>query len=479
MGAAVVTATDADLGFAGAVSGFTVSAHLVDGERTPDLAGWLDQRLHATRFEVTRIPFGRMTGWYFEPDGGNLVHESRKYFSIEGLEVTTDRGDRDSWTQPIINQPEIGVLGVIVKSFEGVPHCLLQAKMEPGNLNTLQLSPTVQATRSNYTRVHGGRTVPYLDYFTHPRRGRILADSIQSEQGSWFLYKRNRNMVVEVTEDIPLLDDFCWLTIGQVHELLRVDHMINMDTRTVLACLPFEPTGRARRPEVDGAYQQALLNSVAREQRPMHTIDEILGWMTEAKARHRFARKYVPLSAVRRWRRGGSAISHEEGKYFDVIAVEVVAGNREVARWCQPMLTPVEQGRVAMLVRSIGGVLHLLVQVRLEAGVLNVAELAPTLQCNPKNTADLPGHRRPRYLDIVLAADSAQIRYDAVQSEEGGRFYQADTRYQIIDVGEDFPLEVPDDFRWITVRQLNELLRHSNYLNIQIRSMLAALHTTW
>ena len=42
---------------------------------------------------------------------------------------------------------------------------LLQAKAEPGNINKIQISPTVQATKSNYTRVHGGKEIPYLRYF--------------------------------------------------------------------------------------------------------------------------------------------------------------------------------------------------------------------------------------------------------------------------------------------------------------------------
>ena len=45
--------------------------------------------------------------------------------------------------------------------------------------------------------------------------------------------------------------------------------------------------------------------------------------------------------------------------------------------------------------------------------------------------------------------------------------------------GEDFPLDVPDEYRWMTVRQVTELLQHSNYVNIQARSLLAGVHTTW
>ncbi|NED05567.1 NDP-hexose 2,3-dehydratase, partial [Streptomyces sp. SID6648] len=33
------------------------------------------------------------------------------------------------------------------------------------------------------------------------------------------------------------------------------------------------------------------------------------------------------------------------------------------------------------------------------------------------------------------------------------------------------------DFRWMTVRQLVDLLRHSHYVNIQARSLVACLHS--
>ena len=42
---------------------------------------------------------------------------------------------------------------------------ILQAKVEPGNINKIQISPTVQATKSNYSRIHGGKTIPFLKYF--------------------------------------------------------------------------------------------------------------------------------------------------------------------------------------------------------------------------------------------------------------------------------------------------------------------------
>lgn len=74
------------------------------------------------------------------------------FFSIDGIRIATNYLDVSTWDQPIINQPEIGFLGFITKKIGGVVHFLAQAKIEPGNLNIVQLSPTLQATRSNLCR---------------------------------------------------------------------------------------------------------------------------------------------------------------------------------------------------------------------------------------------------------------------------------------------------------------------------------------
>ena len=133
------------------------------------------------------------------------------------------------WDQPIINQPEIGFLGFIVKKFNGVMHFLMQAKIEPGNLNIVQLSPTLQATRSNYTRVHGGKSPNYLEYFNGEKEVYVLVDQLQSEQGARFLHKRNRNIIVEINEDeeISVKDGFIWVSLGQIKELLRYPNAVS------------------------------------------------------------------------------------------------------------------------------------------------------------------------------------------------------------------------------------------------------------
>ena len=175
---------------------------------TPEILTWMKQKNKEVKYELIQKPLSQLRGWEYADD--RIQHHSGKFFSIQGIRITTNYGLVPTWDQPIINQPEIGFLGFIVQKKKGVLHFLLQAKIEPGNLNVVQLSPTLQATRSNYMRVHGGKTPLYLEYFTGEKKVDVLVDQLQSEQGARFYQKRNRNIIVEVdeNEEIPIYDNF-------------------------------------------------------------------------------------------------------------------------------------------------------------------------------------------------------------------------------------------------------------------------------
>lgn len=427
--------------------------------RTSDFRDWLAERGRANTFRVDPVPFAELDGWSFQEGTGNLVHRSGRFFTVEGLHVTLDDpyGDRPftEWYQPIIKQPEVGILGILVKEFDGVLHFLMQAKMEPGNRNLLQLSPTVQATRSNYTKVHKGADVKYIEYFVGPGRGRVIADTLQSEHGTWFYRKSNRNMIVEAVGDVPLMDDFCWLTLGQISELLHEDNLINMDSRTVLSCIPYGDTGEG-----------ALLSDT-----------QLRSWITGERSRHDIRVERVPLGTISGWKHTEATIEHEEGRHFKVVAVAVQAGNREVTGWTQPLFEPVGLGVTAFLTRAFDGVPHVLVHARVEPGFIDTIELGPTVMYTPGNYAHLPEKDRPPFLDTVLSTGADRIRYEAIHSEEGGRFLNAEARALIIEADEaDAPLDPPPGYAWATLPQLRSLVRHGHYLNVQARTLLACLN---
>ncbi|WP_028477016.1 NDP-hexose 2,3-dehydratase family protein [Nocardia sp. CNY236] len=419
---------------------------------------WFAARAHANDYLVELISLDKMDGWYADPRTGDVYHQSGRFFSVVGVHASTASRTPAAWSQPIIRQPEIGILGIIAKRMNGTVYLLMQAKMEPGNVNLLQLSPTVQATRSNFTRVHRGASVPYLEYFLQPHRGRPVFDSLQSEQGSWFLGKRNRNMIVEVDDEVPVLADFCWLSVDQIADLTRVPNLVNMDARTVLSGVPFL-TGAPGRPDGDA----------------LHPLGAVLSWFTEVKSRNQLDRRIVPLGGLPEWERVDGVIRRPDGRHFSVIGVDVRASNREVRQWSQPMLRPVGRGVIAFLAKDFDGVVHVLVHARTEAGTTDIVEMGPTVACIPDNYAAAVGPPRPRYLDRVLEAPVDQILVDVVHSEEGGRFYHAENRYLVVAVGDDFPVALPQDYCWMTIEQLTGFVRYGNHVNVGARCLLSCM----
>lgn len=386
----------------------------------------------------------------------------------------------------IINQPEIGFLGFIVKKFNGVLHFLLQAKIEPGNINVVQLSPSLQATRSNYMRVHGGSKPNYLEYFTGEKEVTILIDQLQSEQGARFLHKRNRNIIVEVdeNEDFEVKDGFIWATLGQLKDLLHHPNVVNMDSRTVMSCVQFGsyPERSLRLlttvNNLSGKValrQDSYLYSVLSADNHLHDLQDIIQWITSLKFKYELSVSRIGIEEMRHWHYDNITVSHDDGKYFDVIGAHVEIDNREVVAWDQPMVRSAQEGLIGFIVKKIDGIYHFLVQAKLEAGNFDVVELAPTVQCLTGNYRKGKNEYTIPYLEDILNAPNENIWYSSYQSEEGGRFFREQNLNTIVEVGDEFPIDVDENYCWMTLNQMLSFVTYNNYLNIAARSLLAAI----
>jgi dTDP-4-dehydro-6-deoxy-alpha-D-glucopyranose 2,3-dehydratase len=443
---------------------------------------WLNRRRDEVTVNIQHIRFADMQQWGFDEQGVSLRHQSGKFFSIDGIHVNTNWGLVSEWSQPIINQPEVGLLGIITREIDGVLYFLMQAKIEPGNINYVQLSPTLQATKSNYTQVHKGKKPRYLEYFLDKNRHTILVDQLQSEQGARFLKKRNRNMIIQVDEDVPVHEDFAWLTLGQIKKLMRIDNTVNMDTRTVISAIPFGEY----RPDVldffnimsgsrgDDPFKRGMLNSSLISSGSLYDFDLILSWLAHIKTKYELEVNKIPLNELKHWIKTDEDIHHDEGKFFKVIPVSVEIDNREVSKWTQPLMQPAQEGLIAFIIKKFNGIYHFLVQAKVECGNLDILELAPTVQCLTGNYRNTQKGTLP-FLDDVLNAQLGQIKYNTLQSEEGGRFYREQNRNIIMEVNDEFDRELPENFTWMTLAQLKMFLKFNNYLNIQSRSLISAI----
>lgn len=440
---------------------------------------WIRDQNEMILVNLKKIPFADLNNWHFSDSFQNLRHDSGKFFSIDGIRIQTNQHIKE-WEQPIINQPEIGYLGFITKEFNGILHFLMQAKIEPGNVNHVQLSPTLQATKSNYTQVHKGKRPHYLEYFINASPEQILVDQLQSEQGARFLRKRNRNIIIKIDDNVPLLDNFIWLTLGQIKMLMMEDNMINMDTRTVISGISFsQENDNSKLNQIDfrnfdlSNVGLDLFQSMYSVDQQKNSFEDIIRFVTRKKCEFELSVEKIPLKSIKNWIVGDTEIYHEEHKYFKVIAVEVEIGNREVVKWSQPMIEPAQDGICAFVCKKINGVIHFIVQAKLEAGNFDIIEFAPTVQCLTGNYMLKPDS--VPFLEMVLKAPKEQIVFDTLQSEEGGRFFREQNRNMLVFADDNMSDQLPDSYIWMTLNQLQNFIRFNNYVNIQARSLIAAL----
>lgn len=426
---------------------------------------WIESRRSLVKHRIEEIDLYQLKKWKFYDH--QIEHESGKFYQIQ---FRRNYIDGREWDQPIINQPEIGILGFITKQFDGVLHFLVQAKIEPGNINIVQLSPTVQSTKSNFTKVHGGSLTPFVEYFLKGQ-SRILVDQLQSEQGSRFFQKRNRNIIIEI-EDYLEHENYMWMTLGDLIALTKYPNTVNMDSRTVLSCIHFGSYAFEHlelRDFLGGCYHDSSwIDSLLRKDVYQKSHPEILSLITDLKFRREANSRTIYLSETPEWNFLNGKVTHIDDKYFDVTGYRIFIENRESSEWDQPMIHPKSEGICCFFAKKFDGVYHLLVQLKDEIGSFDGVEMAPTIQMSVENL-----DKSPFYEQYQKLINTDSVLFDVMQSEEGGRFFQEQNRNIIIEINED--LELPRNYIWMTLNQLKTFLQYNNYVNIQARSIMSSL----
>ncbi|WP_242826623.1 NDP-hexose 2,3-dehydratase family protein [Oribacterium sp. NK2B42] len=440
---------------------------------TDDILTWIKEKNRDVRVDIRKIPYD-YTGdnWHYDQERGEIRNRDGSFFQIKGLQKAED--GRILHEQPIIIQNEIGYLGIICKEFDGVLYFLMQAKIEPGNVNKIQISPTIQATKSNFMQVHGGRVPAFLEYFSNKRNYEIIVDQIQSEQSSRFLRKRNRNIIIVVNEEIEVPDTHRWMTLGQIKQLMRYDNLVNMDTRTVISCIPFSLR--------DFSYKELSHIRMLFHQEPFYNsvffgnsgseINKIYQYMNEVKMLDRSEIRLVDLYSLASWKRKMDEISSEHGA-FKVVYCDIEIEGREVRRWQQPLLEAEGQSVFGLIYCVEDNLQKFLIQTKSEVGCFDKIEIGPSVQLEP---GENPNASLVDALFTYNYEHNRGIEFDGLFSEEGGRFYQEQNRNVIMKIEKgDLPQPLPEGYFWADFQTLNILIQFNNCLNIQLRNLLSVL----
>lgn len=445
-----------------------------EANATEDILAWVSARNKSVAVDIQKSTLSSSKTWFYDKDLGTIHNQNHSFFSISGFEKRNDDGS--VVRQPIILQQEIGFLGIICQEINGVMHFLMQAKIEPGNINKIQLSPTIQATKSNFTQKHGGARPPYLEYFERAAQYEIVVDQIQSEQSSRFYKKRNRNILIRVEEEIPVLPSHKWMTLKQIKTLMKVDNLVNMDTRTVLSCIPYCKLQMTSEEEAElkGLCSNAALYRSIFEPSTENILPDLYQYINNYKMFEDSDGILVPLDQLEGWVMGDDKIACKTPYPYQVIFCDIAIEGREVKQWTQPLFEATGIATFGLLCCEQNGVLKFLVRAMPELGCFDGLELGPTVQ---REAVPLPGHKATDIDQFFFSRleQGKGIFFDQLLSEEGGRFYHEQNRNILMQVKEEELPPLPEGYFWADYRTLNELVQINNTLNIQLRNLLSLL----
>jgi dTDP-4-dehydro-6-deoxy-alpha-D-glucopyranose 2,3-dehydratase len=369
---------------------------------------------------------------------GRLKHATGRFFQVSGVtwhDVTTQHA-------PLLEQREIGTLATVIRHRNNQVELLVQAKVEPGNMYDVQYAPTAQATASNADRIHGGSCPVFSDYFA-AGNGRIVADSLQSEQGLKFLGKQNRNLTVcdEALETSQPLHR--WVPFQIFRSLLVEDFKVNTDLRSVLCVSDWNVLAGGRPFSGTDRLSTDLRASFMSEQRQSYFQEILKNLLQARKVAPRVTAQ--PITALQGWTfRTDHALALSSAKgAIKMIHVEVET--REVDAWDQPIFETSSDQIVDLNCRVMDGYLRFQFIQKWEPGLLKKVELAPTSQVDwTKELAQEPSC------------------LSAWNSDEGSRFFRDNTLYRII---RDRGAEFREADVWLSLSEIHTLLKLGAFNN--------------
>lgn len=410
---------------------------------------WFNNQKKHNKINVDIIDISKTNNW--KADNNKIFHISKKFFQIIGIRVNTNFFKKN-WDQPIILQNELGILGIL-KNLKNNKY-LLQAKVEPGNKNKIQLSPTVQATKSNFSQIHGGKKVPYLNFFLKQNKKQIFN---QSEQGFRYLYKFNSNIIANTKKKIKILPGFFWVSLEDLIIMIKKKNLLNMDTLSVIS-------------------SHIKLNKI---DKPINAVKFINEWFKKRDKKYFLKSKIISLSKLKDWIYDFKEIVHRDKDHFSVIGINIRTNKREVNNWSQPILKGKNLALTGFITKKINNTDHYLCRYMLKPGLKKSVLTCTVNTSNIKNfdeDKNLPIIQKKLIKEFFLNKKFNKfMTYDNIMSDEGGRFFHSEIRYLALSINKDLGIRLPANYIWISQNQMINMIKNKRF-DIEGRLLFGCLN---
>ncbi len=407
------------------------------------------------QFLIERIQLDQTEAWAITD--GVLQHATGGFFSVVGIKSHTT-GSTDTTEQAMLYQPQSAATGLLwFQGDDAQRWLLLQARAEPGNSGVAQYGPSIQSTQANSFGLHGGHPAPYVKHFLQYHRAitSLHHDSEQLDLGGRYFCKTKRLALMEVDSQFEPAPGFIWVSERDVLAHLHTSFFFNTDLRSLLTIFGLNVS------EASGQAPSLLHSAALRRSLAAPMREALLGQVCAGLAAGSAPSQLLRLDQLAHWTVSQDGIfENTAAPRYGIEFFRVELQGREVRSWCQPLIRSASPGKVLLYCRSVEGVLEVGLQLASEIG------LKPRTCLHPSYLR-YPGDPQPD------PADPGLLLCETQESDEGGRFFEDVSSYQIRWLDARQP-EGPQ-LTWLRLSELRWFLNRSNFCSIQLRVALSHL----
>jgi len=132
-------------------------------------------------------------------------------------------------------------------------------------------------------------------------------------------------------------------------------------------------------------------------------------------------------------------------------------------------------GILGLLKKRINNTPHYLVNAKFEPGNYNFIQLSPTVQATFSNIKKAHKGRNVKFINFFKSPNknNCKIIFKQWVSEEGGRLRNKRNLGIVLEhLGND-NLDIDIDFKWITLKQIKELILENAMINPHLRTLVS------
>lgn len=218
-------------------------------------------------------------------------------------------------------------------------------------------------------------------------------------------------------------------------------------------------------------------------------INDLKIWFEKKQKKLTLKLEDIPLKDCLEWKFDEKGyFSHSSGEFFFLQGLKISsASSREVGGkgWYQPMITQVgfNGGILGLIRKKIKGVPHYLIEAKAEPGNPDGVQISPTLQATFSNLKMAHEGRKPNYSDFFekfaksdfSVSKNEKIHFCQWMSEDGGRLHLKRNLGVLLELDENFEIDIKENFRFISLFQIKELIKENSWINPHIRSIISSL----